>query len=151
MIPLTSAVTDPVLLLEKLAVKAGLPKNAWKVPEVRAMYRQYWELKQMYELGQIYDEAEYDLHSLLILYRIFKELGMEEHDIRNVLELAKNNQLQYLQWKVEYLRNDEDMLEVPKTKCTNDMTQNRELSFRCIAYNTQTDQSCCDIPWFLQL
>jgi hypothetical protein len=75
----------------------------------------------MYELGQIYDEAEYDLRSLLRLHRIFKDLGMEEYDIHNVLELAKNNQLQYLQWKVEYLRNDVDMLEVQKAKTTNDI------------------------------
>jgi transposase len=36
--------------------------------EVRAIYREYWELKQMYELIQIYDEAEYDLHKLLRLH-----------------------------------------------------------------------------------
>jgi hypothetical protein len=89
--------------------------------EVRAIYREYWELKQMYELGQIYDEAEDDLHGLLRLHRIFKDLCMVEHDIHNVLELAKNNQLQYLQWKVEYLRNDVDMLEAQRTKCTNDI------------------------------
>ncbi|MGA9150130.1 MAG: hypothetical protein WBZ36_06110, partial [Candidatus Nitrosopolaris sp.] len=63
--------------------------------KVRAIYREYWELKQMYEL---YDEAEYDLHGLLRLHRIFKDLGMEEHNIHNVLELARNNQLQHLQW-----------------------------------------------------
>jgi hypothetical protein len=55
------------------------------------------------------------------LHEIVKELGMEEHDINNVLELAKDNQLQYLQWKVEYLRNDIEMLEVQKTKSTNDI------------------------------
>ncbi len=36
-----------------------------------------------------------------------------------MLELANYNQLQYLQWKVEYLRNDIDMLEIQKTKSTN--------------------------------
>ncbi|MFY9870637.1 MAG: hypothetical protein WAK17_13035 [Candidatus Nitrosopolaris sp.] len=89
--------------------------------QVRATYRQYWDLKHMYELGQIYDEAEYDLHKLLRLHKIVKGLGMEEHDVINVLELAKNNQLEYLQWKVEYLRNDIDMLEVQKEKATNDI------------------------------
>ena len=86
--------------------------------EVRTIYREYWELKQRYELGQIYDVAIYDLHSLLGLYRILKDLDMEEHDIHNVLELARNNQLQYLQWKVEYLRNDVEMLEIQKAKAT---------------------------------
>jgi hypothetical protein len=45
----------------------------------------------------------------------------EEQEIINVLELAKHNQLQYLQWKVEYLRNDIEVLEVQKTKSTNDI------------------------------
>jgi len=89
--------------------------------EVRAIFRKYWELKQMYELCQIYDEAEYDLHKLLRLHKIVRGLEMKEHDINNVLELARNNQLQYLQRKVEYLRNDVDMLEAQKTKCTNDI------------------------------
>jgi hypothetical protein len=89
--------------------------------EVQAIYREYWELKSMFSLAQIYDEAEYDLNDLLRLHRIFKNLGMSEKEIINVLELAKNNQLQYLQWKVEYLRNDIDMLEVKKAKATNDV------------------------------
>jgi len=89
--------------------------------ELRTIYREYWELKCMYRLARIYDEAKYGLGSLLRLYGIFKDLGMEEHDVINVLELAKNNQLEYLQWKVEYLRNDIDMLEVQKAKATNDI------------------------------
>jgi hypothetical protein len=66
-------------------------------------------------------KAEYDLSNLLRLHRIFKNLGMDEKEVINVLELAKNNQLEYLQWKVEYLRNDIDMLEVKKAKATNDI------------------------------
>ncbi|MFZ0510226.1 MAG: hypothetical protein WAM14_01355 [Candidatus Nitrosopolaris sp.] len=95
--------------------------NPWMQQDVIAIYRQYWDLKHMYELGQIYDEGQYDLHKLLRLHKIVKGLGMEEHDIINVLELAKNNQLEYLQWKVEYLRNDIEVLEVQKTKSTNDI------------------------------
>jgi chromosome segregation ATPase len=44
---------------------------------------------------------------------------MEEHDIINVLRLANSHHLQHLQWKVEYLRNDIERLEVEKTKCNN--------------------------------
>ncbi|MGA9154282.1 MAG: hypothetical protein WBZ36_27180, partial [Candidatus Nitrosopolaris sp.] len=50
-----------------------------------------------------------------------KDLGMEEHNIHNVLELARNNQLQHLQWKVEYLRNDVEMLDIQKAKATDDI------------------------------
>ena len=85
---------------------------------VRAIYREYWELEGMYRLAQIYEEAKYDVHDLLRLHKIVKDLEMEKQDIINVLELAKNNQLRYLQWKVEYLRNDVDKLEVQKMEAT---------------------------------
>jgi hypothetical protein len=58
-----------------------------------------------------------------------KGLGMEEHDIIHVLELAKNNQLEYLQGKVEYLENQIFVLEDQKTKATNDiLTLNRAIN-----------------------
>ena len=85
---------------------------------VRAMYREYWELSGRYELAQIYDEARYNLSNLLRLHKIVKGLGMNEHDIHNVFELAKHNELQNLQWKVEYLRNEVNMLENEKWKST---------------------------------
>jgi chromosome segregation ATPase len=36
-----------------------------------------------------------------------------------VLDIAKHKELENLQWKVEYLRNEIVMLEVQKTNCTN--------------------------------
>jgi hypothetical protein len=44
---------------------------------------------------------------------------MGEQEIHNVLELVKHNELQNLQWKVEYLRNEINMLEWEKTNATN--------------------------------
>jgi hypothetical protein len=85
---------------------------------VRYMYREYWELTGRYKLAQIYDEARYDLPGLLRLHRIVKDLAMNEHDIKNVFELAKYNELERLQGKVEYLRNEIDMLEQEKSKAT---------------------------------
>ncbi|MGC1928162.1 MAG: hypothetical protein WA667_04255 [Candidatus Nitrosopolaris sp.] len=86
---------------------------------VEAKYQEYWECNRMFELVQIYYEAKYDLHDLLRLHRIIKRLGMQEQDIVKVLELAKHNQLRYLQGKVEYLENQIFMLEGQKTKATN--------------------------------
>ena len=53
------------------------------------------------------------------LHKIVKDLGMNERDIIKVLELAKHNELERLQWKVEYLRNEVNMLENEKWKSTN--------------------------------
>jgi hypothetical protein len=44
---------------------------------------------------------------------------MKEYDLINALELAKHNELENLQWKVEYLRNEVNMLENEKWKSTN--------------------------------
>jgi hypothetical protein len=86
---------------------------------VRAMYREYWELTGRYRLAQIYDEAKKYLPSLLRLHKIVKDLGLGEQEIIKVLELAKYDELQNLQWKVEYLRNEVNMLEMEKWKSSN--------------------------------
>jgi hypothetical protein len=86
---------------------------------IRAMYREYWELSGRYQLAQIYDEAKYYLPNLMRLNKIFKDLGLGEHEIIKVLELAKHNELERLQWKVEYLRNEVNTLEIEKWKSTN--------------------------------
>jgi transposase len=90
---------------------------------VETIYHEYWECKRMFELVEIYQEAKYDLHELLRLYRIIKRLGMKEQDIINVLELAKHNQLELLQGKVEYLTKEIKMLEWKKTNATNYMLE----------------------------
>jgi hypothetical protein len=44
--------------------------------EVHAIYREFWELKGMYRLAQIYDEAKYDLRDLLRLHKTVNDLGL---------------------------------------------------------------------------
>ncbi|MFZ0897279.1 MAG: hypothetical protein WAZ77_22475 [Candidatus Nitrosopolaris sp.] len=91
--------------------------------EVHAIYREYLELKGMYDVLQIYDKirysGKYSLPSFLKLHRIVNDLGMGEQQIINVLDLANHNQLEYLQDKVEYLRNEINNLDLKKTECTN--------------------------------
>jgi hypothetical protein len=82
---------------------------------VRAIYYDYWELKGMFKLAEIYIElGRDDLLSLIRLHKIFKHLGMKEHHMIKVLELAKHNQLERLQGKVQYLENQIFMLEFQK-------------------------------------
>ena len=89
--------------------------------EVRAIYLDYWGLNDMHKLVEVYEEIRPYLSSVLRLHKILNDLGMEEHEIINMLKLANNHQLEHLQWKVEYLGNDIDMLEVQKAKATNDI------------------------------
>ncbi|MGB6674021.1 MAG: hypothetical protein WBE34_16440 [Candidatus Nitrosopolaris sp.] len=87
--------------------------------EVRAIYREYWELKGMHKLNVIYEEAKNTLPSVLKLHKLVKEQGMAENEVINVLRLANNNELSYLQDKVDYLRNEINNLELEKAECTN--------------------------------
>jgi len=43
---------------------------------------------------------------------------MGENEVINVLKLANNNELPYLQDKVEFLRNEKNNLELEKAECT---------------------------------
>jgi len=103
--------------------------------EVRMIYRQYLESKNMYDFLQAYDQirnlGRYSISSFLRLYRIVNDLGMGEQQLINILNLAKYNQLEHLQWKVEYLANEVNKLEEEKTKCTNNLAI---LSNRCDEY-----------------
>ena len=86
----------------------------------------------MYDVLQIYDQirhsGKYSLPSFLKLHRIVNNLGMGEQQIINVLDLANHNQLEYLQGKVEYLRNEINNLELKKTECANHvLTLNRRV------------------------
>ena len=89
--------------------------------QVVVLYREYWKLKGMYELAKIYDKPKHYLHKLLGLHKIITRLEMEEHDIKKVFELAKYNQLELLQWKVQYLTEEVNMLEFQKEKATSDI------------------------------
>ena len=44
--------------------------------DVHAIYREYWELKGMYKLVEVYDEMENYLPSLLELFRIIESRGI---------------------------------------------------------------------------
>jgi hypothetical protein len=92
--------------------------------EVRMIYRQYLETKNMYDFLQAYDQiknSRYSISSFLRLHRIIEDLGMGEQQLINVLNLANHNQLELLQSKVEYLANEANVLEEQKMKCTNDI------------------------------
>jgi cell division septum initiation protein DivIVA len=78
-----------------------------------AIYQEFWELEDMYSLARIYEQAKYDLHNMLRLYRVVKDLGMEKKDIINVLDLVKNDQLQL---KAQHLREEINMLDTEKTE-----------------------------------
>jgi hypothetical protein len=83
-------------------------------------------------LTQIYEEAKHDLHDLLRLHRIVKDVGMEKQDVINVLEFVKYNQLRTLQWKAAYLRYQINMLETEKTEAMNHLFKLKRMIYESL-------------------
>jgi hypothetical protein len=114
-----SKITQAIKLFSELktpvevVIALDLPSD-----QVQGIYQEYWELDGMCRLAHIYEEAKYDLHDFLRLYRIVKGLGMEKHDIISVFDLVKRNQLETLQWKAAYLRSEINTLEWKKRNST---------------------------------
>jgi hypothetical protein len=68
--------------------------------------------------------------------------GMGEQEIINVLKLANNNEVLFLQEKVEYLRTEINNLELKKTECTiHVLTLNRRVDKPCANRNCQPVES----------
>ena len=71
----------------------------------------------MHKLVDVYNQVKYSLRSYLELHQIVSAQGMGEQEIVNVLKLANNNEVSFLQEKVEYLRTEINNLELKKTEC----------------------------------
>lgn len=70
--------------------------------EVNRLYREFWKLKRLYKLTELYEEMRNLLPSFLELFRIMKKEGlMNEKDISSILKSA--SELPYLKNKVQRL------------------------------------------------
>jgi hypothetical protein len=109
---------------------------------VRAIYREFLELNDMHQLVQAYDQIKDYLPSFLRLHKTLDDLGMGEQEIINVLNLVNSHQLKHLQWKVEYLRNDIEMLEVQKTILNRIINESQEI------LNNSSNFSQSNTSWY---
>jgi hypothetical protein len=49
--------------------------------EVTEFYREYWKLKQLYDLNQVYEEIKDDIYSFVELYKLAKAVGMNTQHV----------------------------------------------------------------------
>lgn len=78
-------------------------------------------LARMNKLVEVYEQTKHSLPSLFRLHEILQREGISELEIINLLKLANNNELHYLQDKVEYCRHQLNIMELQKTKATSDI------------------------------
>jgi hypothetical protein len=46
-------------------------------PQVTELYKEYWNLKNLHDLNQVYEEIKSGIHSFVNLYRLAKAAGYE--------------------------------------------------------------------------
>jgi hypothetical protein len=59
--------------------------------EVTKFYREYWNLKQLYNLNMVYEELKGDITPFLKLYRLSKAKDMSVKQVVNLLTIANND------------------------------------------------------------
>jgi hypothetical protein len=90
--------------------------------EATKFCREYWKLKQLYNLNMIYEEIKDDIASFLKLYRLAKAKGMGINQVVDVLAIA-NNDLPAIEERFKRLRNDVSMLQSQKHTCKRNLYQ----------------------------
>ncbi len=82
-------------------------------PEVTQLYRESWNLKQIYDLNGIYLETKCDPEPFLKLYRLSKAAGLNVEDIIRIMRLANDN-LFSLEYRYQNLQSEVYSLELEK-------------------------------------
>jgi hypothetical protein len=77
--------------------------------EVTELYKEYWNLKNLHDLNQVYEEIKDDIYSFAKLYKLAKEVGMNAQHVVNLLAIA-NNDLPSVEYRCERLKREEASL-----------------------------------------
>jgi hypothetical protein len=78
--------------------------------EVTEFYREYWKLKQLYNLNQVYDEIKDDIYPFVKLYMLSKVARMDTQHVIRLLTLA-NDDLPAVEYRYERLKREEGSLQ----------------------------------------
>jgi predicted transcriptional regulator len=92
----------------QVAIKLNLRES-----EATKFYKEYWKLKQLYNLNMIYEELKGDIEPFLKLYKLAKRKGMGIKQVVDILATASND-LPAIEKRFNRLRNDISMLQFQK-------------------------------------
>jgi hypothetical protein len=81
--------------------------------EATKFYKEYWKLKQLYNLNIVYEETKGDIDPFLKLHKLSKANGMGVKQVVNLLQIA-NNDLLAVEKRFKRLRNEISMLQFRK-------------------------------------
>ena len=89
--------------------------------EVTKLYRDYWKIKGLYNLNQLYEEINDEIFPVVKLYIHTKNAGMGPQHVVNALKIVER--LPSIENQFQTLRNDVYMLESQKENVKNDLQE----------------------------
>jgi hypothetical protein len=101
---------NPVLVAITLDIETG---------EVDRLYREYWKLKGLYDLRQVYAEIKGSISSFVKLYQLTKKEGMEPQHVVNALKISEK--LPRLEPEYDYVRGSVFALKSQQGKLEHDL------------------------------
>lgn len=81
--------------------------------EVTEYYKEYWKLRDLGDLYQIYEAIKHDTHYFVEMFRLAKTAGMGVQHVIKVLTIAKNY-LPQVEERYTYLKEEVESLDVKK-------------------------------------
>jgi hypothetical protein len=81
-----------------------------KESEVTKFYKEYWKLRQLYNLNMVYEETKGNIEPFLKLYKLAKAKGMGVKQVVNLLQIT-NNDLPAVEKRFKRLRNEMSSLQ----------------------------------------
>ena len=95
----------------ELAIELNLSES-----EATKFYKEYWKLKQLYNLHMVYEEIKDDIGYFVKFYKFSKVKGMGVQQVIDALATG-NNHLPAIEEQYKRLRNDVSMLQSQKHTC----------------------------------
>jgi hypothetical protein len=81
--------------------------------QVNELYKEYWNLKNLHDLNQVYEEIKGDIYSFVKLYKLSKAGDMNAQHVVNLLAIA-NNHLPSVEYRYQELKREVNFLEACK-------------------------------------
>lgn len=86
-------------------------KLKMRAQQAITFYREYWDLKALYELNSIYEETKDKTWTFINLYRLARNSRMGPQQVNNLLNAA-NNDLEGFEYRIARLKEEIILLEL---------------------------------------
>jgi hypothetical protein len=118
--------------------------------EVTELYKEYWNLKNLHDLNQVYEEIKDDIYSFVKLYKLAKAVGMNTQHVGKLLGIA-NSYLPVVEYRYQELKREEASLEAGNRNSARTLQELSDLISTTRNTLEQYESDCKNEDWRLRI